>query len=217
MSSTAAGPGSRLRARRTLAGAAVGTAALTVAVAIGILSAQPGSSAAPSIGDVARDDRLGATTDDGVASEADGILPDGATVFDGQYAGIADLGSELLAALHAAATDAAEDGVTLHVNSGWRSAGYQDQLLRDAVAEHGSEAEAARWVATADTSPHVHGDAVDIARYDATAWLSEHGAAYGLCRIYENEPWHYELRPDAVDSGCPRMYPDPTYDPRMQQ
>lgn len=152
-----------------------------------------------------------------MASEADGILPDGATVFDGQYAGIADLDSELLAALHAAATDAAEDGVTFHVNSGWRSAGYQDQLLRDAVAEYGSEAEAARWVATADTSPHVHGDAVDIAPYDATAWLSEHGAAYGLCRIYENEPWHYELRPDAVDSGCPRMYPDPTYDPRMQQ
>ena len=31
----------------------------------------------------------------------------------------------------------------------------------------------------------------------ATAWLSEHGAAYGLCQIYGNEPWHYELRPDA--------------------
>ena len=27
---------------------------------------------------------------------------------------------------------------------------------------------------------------------------------YGLCQIYGNEPWHYELRPDAVDHGCPR-------------
>ena len=40
---------------------------------------------------------------------------------------------------------------------------------------------------------------------------------YGLCRIYGNEPWHYELRPDAVDHGCPPMYADPTHDPRMQR
>ena len=37
----------------------------------------------------------------------------------------------------------------------------------------------------------------------ATAWLSEHGAAYGLCQVYRNEPWHYELRPDAVDRRVP--------------
>ena len=47
------------------------------------------------------------------------------------------------------------------------------------------------------------------------AWLSEHGAAYGLCQIYRNEPWHFELRPRAIESGCPPMYPDPTHDPRM--
>jgi D-alanyl-D-alanine carboxypeptidase len=46
-------------------------------------------------------------------------------------------------------------------------------------------------------------------------WLSEHGAAYGLCQIYRNEPWHFELRPEAIESGCPRMFPDPTHDPRM--
>ena len=77
--------------------------------------------------------------------------------------------------------------------------------------------EAARWVATPETSAHVSGDAVDIGPLDATAWLSEHGAGYGLCQIYGNEPWHYELRPDAVDDGCPAMYADPTQDPRMQQ
>ena len=58
-------------------------------------------------------------------------------------------------------------------------------------------------MATADTSPHVQGDAVDVGPSDATDWLSEHGAGYGLCQIYANEPWHYELRPDAVDGGCP--------------
>ena len=49
------------------------------------------------------------------------------------------------------------------------------------------------------------------------AWLSEYGAAYGLCQTYGDEPWHYELRPDAADHGCPREYADPTHDPRLQQ
>ncbi len=72
-------------------------------------------------------------------------------------------------------------------------------------------------MATPETSPHVSGDAVDIGPSDATAWLSEYGAAYGLCQIYGNEPWHFELRPEAIDHGCPPTYPDPTYDPRMQR
>jgi hypothetical protein len=63
----------------------------------------------------------------------------------------------------------------------------------------------------------VSGDAVDIGPSDATTWLSEHGAEYRLCQIYGNEPWHYELRPEAIDHGCPPMYADPTHDPRMQQ
>jgi hypothetical protein len=66
-------------------------------------------------------------------------------------------------------------------------------------------------------SAHVKGDAADIGPSGAAAWLSEHGAAYGLCQIYGNEPWHYELRPEAIDHGCPAMYADPTHDPRMQQ
>ena len=76
--------------------------------------------------------------------------------------------------------------------------------------------EAARWVATPGRSAHVSGDAVDIGPAAAAAWLSEHGAAYGLCRIYANEPWHYELRPEAGADGCPPMYADPTQDPRMR-
>lgn len=28
-------------------------------------------------------------------------------------------------------------------------------------------------------------------------------------------PWHFELRPAAVDDGCPAQYSDPTEDPRM--
>jgi hypothetical protein len=148
--------------------------------------------------------------------EADGVVPDGVTVFD-EIPAVANLDPDLLEVLREAATDAAGDGVELHVNSGWRSAAYQNQLLREAISKYGSEKKAARWVATADTSPHVSGDAVDIGHSDATKWLSEHGAEYGLCQIYRNEPWHYELRPEARDHRCPGMYADPTHDPRMQQ
>jgi zinc D-Ala-D-Ala carboxypeptidase len=139
------------------------------------------------------------------------------TVFDDDAPAVANLDPSVLKALRQAATDAVENGVELYVNSGWRSRAYQDQLLRAAISQYGSEQEAARWVATADTSPHVKGNAIDIGHSDATTWLSEHGAAYGLCQIYRNEPWHFELRPDATDDGCPPLYADPTHDPRMQE
>lgn len=149
--------------------------------------------------------------------EAAGAVPNGATVFDDDVPAVAKLDPELRQALREAATDAADDGVELHVNSGWRSPEYQDQLYREAVSKYGSKEEAARWVATADTSAHVSGEAVDIGPSDATTWLSERGDEYGLCQIYRNEPWHYELRPTAIDRGCPRMYADSAQDPRMQQ
>lgn len=153
----------------------------------------------------------------GPLGEADGAVPDGVTVFDDAIPAVVKLDPDLLKALRQAATAGSDDGVEFYVSSGWRSPGYQDQLLREAVAEYGSEDEAARWVATATTSPHVAGDAVDIGHSDATEWLSRHGAEYGLCQIYRNEPWHYELRTEAIENGCPRMYADPTQDPRMQQ
>jgi len=131
--------------------------------------------------------------------------------------GVANLDPDLLGALRQAGADAADDGVEFFVDSGWRSPGYQQQLLDEAVSKYGSEEEAARWVATPETSAHVSGDAVDIGPSDAAAWLADHGDEYGLCQIYGNEPWHFELRPDAIDHGCPPMYPDPTHDPRMQQ
>ena len=143
----------------------------------------------------------------GSLGEDHGALPDGVTVFDDRFPGVANLDPDLLAALHRAATDS---GFAFVVDSGWRSAEYQEQLFRDAVARYGSRQEAARWVATPDASAHVSGDAVDLGPAAATEWLARHGAAYGLCQIYSNEPWHYELRPDARDNGCPAMYADAT-------
>jgi hypothetical protein len=189
--------------RRLLAGLLIALAA--VAVALGRQSpASPSFEAAPPP-HVARSEHA--------RGEAAGAVPDGTTVFDDGVPGVAKLDPALLGALRRAAGDAA---IELHVDSGWRSAAYQRRLLREAIAKYGSHAEAARWVATPETSAHVSGDAVDVGPAAAAAWLSAHGAAYGLCQIYGNEPWHYELRAGAADRGCPPMYPDPTYDPRLR-
>lgn len=153
----------------------------------------------------------------GALGEADGVLPDRTTVFDEEYPGIANLDPALLSALRRAATDAAGDGVEFYVESGWRSRKYQERLFLEAVSEYGSREKAAHWVATPGTSTHESGDAVDLGPYGATAWLSEQGAKYGLCQIYRIEQWHYELRAEAVDHGCPPMYADSTHHPRMQQ
>ena len=200
----------RIRIRRIrVAGLLVVIAAIAAALGYPLLASSSSTAASPI--DVLRSEHRGAL------GEADGAVPDGATVFDDEIPGVANLDPALLGALRKAATDAAGDGVEFYVDSGWRSPESQEQLLREAVSKYGSEAEAARWVATADTSAHVSGDAVDLGPFDAAMWLSEHGAQYGLCQIYRNEPWHYELRPEAIDHGCPPMYADPTHDPRMQQ
>jgi LAS superfamily LD-carboxypeptidase LdcB len=153
----------------------------------------------------------------GALGEAAGAVPDGTTVFDDWVPGVANLDPDLLRAVRQAATAAAADGVEFFVDSGWRSPAYQQHLLNDAVSKYGSVEEAARWVATPNTSAHVKGDAVDIGHSNAATWLSQHGAQYGLCQIYGNEPWHFELRPDTINRGCPAMYADPTHDPRMQR
>ena len=153
----------------------------------------------------------------GAPGEADVAVPDGTTVFDDDISAVANLDPRLLRALRRAATNAAGDGVEFYVYSGWRSRKDQEQLFREAVSKYGSKEKAARWVATPGTSAHERGNAVDLGHSAATAWLSKHGAKYGVCQIYRNEPWHYERRPDAVDHGCPAPYADPTQDPRTHR
>jgi zinc D-Ala-D-Ala carboxypeptidase len=219
----------RIRIRRIRVAGLLAVIA-AIAAALGYQSASSSSTAASPIDALRGEHRRalgephgavpgGATASEhgGALGEADGAVPDGTTVFDNGVPGVAKLDPDLLGALRRAATVAAGYGVEFHVDSGWRSPAYQEQLLREAVSEYGSEAEAARWVAAPNKSAHVSGDAVDIGPSDAAAWLSGHGAEYGLCQIYGNEPWHYELRPEAIANGCPAMYADPTHDPRMQR
>ncbi|NLP82821.1 M15 family metallopeptidase [Microbacterium sp. CFH 90308] len=141
-----------------------------------------------------------------------GHIPEGTivTLHDSDVPAIARLDPALLTALRQAEADAVADGIpSFHVTSGWRSPGYQQWLLEDAVERYGDHDIASQYVATPDKSQHVTGDAVDIVPLDAQLWLIEHGARYGLCQTYANERWHFEL---ATPPGgvCPDMKPDAT-------
>lgn len=148
----------------------------------------------------------------------DGAIPLGQPLsLDSTDPAITRLRPELLSALREANLQAGTDGVSLSVSSGWRSQKLQSQLLAEATRKYRSQEEAARWVATPETSPHVSGDAVDVAGEDAMSWLSQNGSRFGLCQIYSNERWHYEYRSSALNGACPLMYQDPTADPRMKR
>jgi D-alanyl-D-alanine carboxypeptidase len=147
---------------------------------------------------------------DGVAGGqggADGDLGGARAGVDDDVPAITGLDPALHDALRRAASAARDDGVVVEVTSGWRSRGYQQRLLDEAVARYGSAAEAARWVATPDASAHVTGDAVDVGPTDAAYWMARHGADFGLCQVYANEIWHYELVA-AADGTCPPQRAD---------
>ena len=157
----------RIRIRRIrVAGLLVVIAAIAAALGSQLLASSSSTATSPT--DVPRGEHRGlrsehrgalgapgALGERGALGEADSAVPDRATAFDDDLPAVANLDPALLGALRQAATDAAGDGVEFVVNSGWRSPEYQEQLLQEAVSEYGSEEEAARWVATAETSTHV--------------------------------------------------------------
>jgi D-alanyl-D-alanine carboxypeptidase len=143
------------------------------------------------------------------ARPGDGYIPTGASIspFDDDDPAIANLDPALRRAMQHAATDARRDGVTIRLDSGWRSARYQQLLLDRAVTTYGSLEAARRYVNTPEKSTHVTGHAVDLGPTDADGWLAQHGNAYGLCRIYANEMWHFE-RVVAPGGTCPATIAD---------
>lgn len=143
--------------------------------------------------------------DDGYIEPGDSISP-----FADELPAIARLDPALRDAMQSAATAALADGFEFVVTSGWRSERYQQALFDEAVLEYGSAEEASRFVAAVDGSAHVTGHAVDIGYTDANSWLSQHGSDYGLCQIYTNEMWHFELA--TVPGGeCPPQLPDASH------
>ncbi|OBK94064.1 peptidase [Mycobacterium asiaticum] len=139
----------------------------------------------------------------------DGSLPDGRplTPFDVQNPAIGRLDPTLLSAIQSAATAAGNDGITMTITSGWRSPAFQQRLLDEAVQTYGSLAVARQYVQTPAASRHVVGEAVDVGGVGADQWLIANGARFGLCQIYANELWHFELAADAA-GNCPALLPN---------
>lgn len=124
-----------------------------------------------------------------------------------QVAGADGLDVELVTRFVAARDAAAADGVDLEITSGVRSEAEQQKLFDEAVAFHGTVAIARRWVLPPEESGHVQGAAVDVGPMAGQVWLDEHGEQFGLCRVYENEPWHFEATVDPGQS-CPPLRTD---------
>lgn len=127
--------------------------------------------------------------------------------FDTWDPAVGQLEPGLLAALQNAANAASADGVSFTVTSGWRSTWFQQSLLDDAIRTYGSYQAARQWVQTPEHSHHVTGAAVDIGGTAAQQWLQNNGGQFGLCRIYANEPWHFELAADGY-GNCPTLLPN---------
>ena len=143
------------------------------------------------------------------ADAGDGSLTAGQTVtaFDVQNPAIGRLEPALLTAIQQATTAAAADGIHMTITSGWRSPAFQQALLDQAVSTYGSLAAARQYVQTPEQSKHVIGAAVDVGGTGADQWLIANGARFGLCRIYANELWHFELATDAA-GNCPPLLPN---------
>ena len=146
---------------------------------------------------------------DAAVDTTGGWLPDGVTLspFDVSNPILSQLDPALLRAVQDAARAAQAQGVDIRVNSGWRSRGFQQRLFDNAVRNYGSVAAAAELVAGPDVSKHVTGQAVDIAPVEADMWLIANGRQFGLCQIYANEIWHFELATDQY-GNCPPLLPN---------
>jgi len=184
-------PPSRLR-RLTFLALGVCVAALLAALVTIVVQATFASAVAP----------FTPSADDGQIAEGTIV-----TLADDDVPAIDRLDPALRDAMRQAETDAAAEGLSFEVTSGWRSAEYQQRLLDDAIEHYASEEIARQFVATPERSSHVTGDAVDIVPIDAQFWLIEHGSRYGICQTYANERWHFEL---ATEPGgvCPEMKAD---------
>ncbi|QJU53442.1 D-alanyl-D-alanine carboxypeptidase family protein [Herbiconiux sp. KACC 21604] len=191
-------------ARRTaLAAVALGVAVL-LASCSGTVTAGPGPASAPLV-----EAQPGQGVADGELGADDGVVPFGESVSLGDdVAAMTGLAPELRDALERAEAAALADrGLQFTFVDGWRSLRYQQELFRLAVQKYGSESEAARWVKRGDDSKHVTGEAVDLETADAMDWLNRFGGEFGLCQVYTNEPWHFELIADAAGE-CPMQLTD---------
>ena len=124
-----------------------------------------------------------------------------------------DLDKQLMYRFKAAQAAAKKDGQIIYIASGFRTLSRQQTLFNQAVRKYGSKDEASKWVAPPLISHHPWGIAIDVNYPDepvGAGWLEIHGNKFGLCRVFENEWWHFE---PVIAPGwkCPPLVPDARY------
>jgi hypothetical protein len=120
---------------------------------------------------------------------------------------------QLMYRFKAAQAAAKKDGQKIYIASGFRSLERQKVLFAQAVKKYGSEKIASKWVAPPLISHHPWGVAIDVNYPNepvGAGWLEVNGSKFGLCRVFENEWWHFE---PVIAPGwkCPALVPDATY------
>ena len=123
------------------------------------------------------------------------------------------LDKQLMYRFKAAQAAAKKDGQKIYIVSGFRSLERQKVLFTQAVKKYGSEKVASKWVAPPLISHHPWGVAIDVNYPNepvGAGWLEVNGSKFGLCRVFENEWWHFE---PVIAPGwkCPALVPDATY------
>ncbi|WP_374009434.1 M15 family metallopeptidase [Leifsonia sp. LS-T14] len=146
----------------------------------------------------------------GDLTDDDGYIAEGSSLrLDSDLPAVARLDPRLRAALQDAQQARQQEGggSDITIADGWRSERYQEHLFAQAVRDYGSEDEAEKWVKRGSDSAHVRGEAVDIADAGAMDYLNRYGSAWGLCQVYANEAWHFELR-TRPGGECPAQSAD---------
>jgi hypothetical protein len=120
---------------------------------------------------------------------------------------------QLMNRFKAAQAAAKKDGQALYIASGFRSLSRQKTLFAQAVKKYGTAAEASKWVAPPLVSHHPWGVAIDVNYPNepvGAGWLEINGSKFGLCRVFENEWWHFE---PVIAPGwkCPALVADATF------
>lgn len=124
-----------------------------------------------------------------------------------------DVDKQLMYRFKAAKAAAKKDGESIYIASGFRSLSRQQTLFNQAVRKYGSINEASKWVSPPSVSHHPWGVAIDVNYPNepvGAGWLEVHGSKFGLCRVFENEWWHFE---PVIAPGwkCPVLVPDARY------
>ena len=120
---------------------------------------------------------------------------------------------QLMNRFKAAQAAAKKDGQKIYIVSGFRTLSRQKTLFNQAIRKYRSIDEAGKWVAPPLISHHPWGIAIDVNYPDepvGAGWLETHGSKFGLCRVFENEWWHFE---PVIAPGwkCPPLVPDARY------